>query len=249
MNRLPDRHAAALERLLAGVPDVDWTLTGSTSFALRGDPLEPDDVEVQTDAAGARAIEDSFSEHVTEPVEYVESERMRSYLGALELDGVEVELIGELRKRDADGAWEEPVDVTDHREFVEWRGTRCRCCRSSRELRRTNGLAGRSWAALLRAHVDRAVAPSRRVRPVSWQPSRVTPDGDASEHPSPVDAGSRGHSTSYWMSSLTRLSPSSSSWTPTVTSWSSSSGGSSSISTSSWVVPPSKVSVLDSSSR
>lgn len=32
-----------------GEEDFAWALTGSLSFALRGVPLEPDDVDVQTD--------------------------------------------------------------------------------------------------------------------------------------------------------------------------------------------------------
>ena len=154
MNRLADRHAAALERFLAGVPDVDWALTGSTSFALQGVPLEPDDLDVQTDATGVRVIEDSFSEYVTDPVEYVESERMRSYLGALELDGVEVELIGELQKREDEGGWEDPVDVTDHREFVEWRGDEVPVLSLEYEAAAYERLGRDERAALLRAHVD-----------------------------------------------------------------------------------------------
>lgn len=154
MTHLPDRHAAALERFLDGAPDVAWALTGSTSFALQGLPLEPDDVDVQTDEAGVRAIEDALSDHVTEPVEYVESERMRSYLGALELEGVEVELIGELRKRDDDGGWADPVDVTDHREFVEWRGDEVPVLSLEYEAEAYGQLGREARAALLREHVD-----------------------------------------------------------------------------------------------
>jgi hypothetical protein len=32
---------------------LDWALTGSTSFALRGVPVEPDDVDVRTTERGA----------------------------------------------------------------------------------------------------------------------------------------------------------------------------------------------------
>lgn len=154
MDRLTDRHAAALERFLAGVPDVDWALTGSTSFALQGVPLEPDDVDVQADAAGVRAMEDAFSEHVTDPVEFVESDRMRSYLGALELAGVEVELVGDLRKRDDEDEWEPPVDVTDHREFVAWRGYEVPVLSLDYEAEAYERLGRGERAALLREHVD-----------------------------------------------------------------------------------------------
>lgn len=154
MDRLPERHATALERFLAGVPDVDWALTGSTSFALQDVPLDPDDIDGQTDERGVRAVEDAFSEHVTDSVEYVESEAMQSYLGALELDGVEVELIGELQKRDDDGGWADPVDVPDHREFVGWRGHEVLVLSLEYEAEAYERLGRDDRAAMLRDHVD-----------------------------------------------------------------------------------------------
>ena len=45
---------------------------------------------------GARAVRAAFDDRVVDSVEYVESERMRSHLGCLEVAGVEVELIGAL---------------------------------------------------------------------------------------------------------------------------------------------------------
>ena len=51
------------------------------SFALQGVPVDPSDVDVQTDEPGARAIQAAFPDRVVDPVEYVESERIRSYLG------------------------------------------------------------------------------------------------------------------------------------------------------------------------
>ena len=73
------------------------------SFALQGVPVDPSDVDVQTDEPGARAIQAAFPDRVVDPVEYVESERIRSYLGRLEVAAVDVEIIGALRKRREDG--------------------------------------------------------------------------------------------------------------------------------------------------
>jgi hypothetical protein len=154
MTHLADRHAAALERFLEGVPDVDWALTGSTSFALQSVPVEPDDVDVQTDGAGVRAIEESFSDAVAESIEYGDSDRMRSYLGALELEAVEVELVGELRKRDADGGWDKPVDVIDHREYIDWRDYEVPVLSLEYEATAYERLGREERAALLREHAD-----------------------------------------------------------------------------------------------
>ena len=93
-------------------------MTGSTSFALQGVPVEPDDIDVRTTEAGARAAETLLSEAVTEPVERVESERIRSSLGAARVDGVTVELIGGVEKHHADGSWTEPPPIGELRRTV-----------------------------------------------------------------------------------------------------------------------------------
>jgi len=49
---------------------------------------------------------------------------MRSYLGMLEIDGVKVEIMGDIQKRLADQSWEEPVKVEYYRLWVEVDGMR-----------------------------------------------------------------------------------------------------------------------------
>lgn len=121
MSPLDERYEAVLETLSTTLVDcsVTWALTGSTSFALQGVPLTPNDVDVQTTEEGAYAIEDSFPEQVVEPVSFSESESIRSHFGALELDGLRVEVMGALQKRRSDGTWESPVDIEQRRRFVD----------------------------------------------------------------------------------------------------------------------------------
>jgi hypothetical protein len=82
------------------------------------------DIDVQTDAAGAYAIERCLAEYIVQPVRFVGSERMRSHLGALEIGGVKVEIIGALQKRLGDGSWEEPAQVDRHKRWVDLAGLR-----------------------------------------------------------------------------------------------------------------------------
>ncbi|WP_265109492.1 nucleotidyltransferase domain-containing protein [Halosolutus halophilus] len=121
MPELDDRYLDALETLSTTLDDrsVTWALTGSTSFALQGVPLTPNDIDVQTTEEGAYAIEAAFAEQVVDPVSVAESETIRSHFGAVELDGVRVEIMGAVQKRRDDGTWEPPVDVAEHRTFVE----------------------------------------------------------------------------------------------------------------------------------
>ena len=49
---------------------------------------------------------------------------MRSHFGALAIDGLNVEIMGDIQKRLPDGAWEVPVDLNRHKRFVEIEGMR-----------------------------------------------------------------------------------------------------------------------------
>jgi hypothetical protein len=76
---------------------TSWAVTGSTSLALQGVDLVPNDIDILTDEAGAYAIAKLFSEHVLIPVSFKKSPRYESHFGRLEIEGVGVELMGELR--------------------------------------------------------------------------------------------------------------------------------------------------------
>jgi hypothetical protein len=76
---------------------VSWAVTGSTSLALQGVDLVPNDVDILTDEAGAYAISKLFSEHVLVQVSFKKSPRYESHFGRLEIEGASVELMGELR--------------------------------------------------------------------------------------------------------------------------------------------------------
>ncbi len=103
---------------------VNWVVTGSLSFALQGVPVEPNDIDIQTDEAGAYEIERRFSRFVTRKVCFSSAERIRSYFGALLIDGIKVEIMGDIQKRLEDGTWEEPMDLDLHKRFVRVEGMR-----------------------------------------------------------------------------------------------------------------------------
>ncbi|MDK2783171.1 MAG: hypothetical protein PWQ32_760 [Thermococcaceae archaeon] len=120
---IPETHLEVLRRLYERLSqsDVTWAVTGSLGFALQGVPVEVHDIDIQTDREGAYEIERLFSEFVVEPVRFKESERIKSHFGALMIDGVRVEIMGDIQKKVND-KWEEPVDVKRYRRFVEVEG-------------------------------------------------------------------------------------------------------------------------------
>ena len=108
----------------AGRPPVNWALTGSLSMALQGVPIEPHDIDVQTDAAGAYESERRFAAAVICPVAFSSAENIRSHFGALRINGLTVEIMGDIEKRLPDGSWEGPVDLARHRHVVSVAGMR-----------------------------------------------------------------------------------------------------------------------------
>lgn len=145
-----DRFHRALSRIIQTLQgrDIIWALTGSASFALQGVPVEVHDIDIQTDAAGAYAIQALFADKIIRPVAFLESPNIRSHLGAVEVEGVVVEIMGAIQKRirrinedrtqdeknavpDQPGhscsqlptpEWEPPVDVGALRIFARWEG-------------------------------------------------------------------------------------------------------------------------------
>jgi hypothetical protein len=76
---------------------ISWAVTGSTSLALQGVDLVPNDIDILTDEAGAYAISRLFSGHVLISVSFKRSPKYESHFGRLEIDGVSVEIMGDLR--------------------------------------------------------------------------------------------------------------------------------------------------------
>lgn len=88
-----------------------WVLTGSLGLALQGVATEVHDIDVQTDRAGALELERRLAECVVRPVGLKEDALVRSYLGRAEMNGVEVEIIGDIQKRAPGGPWGPPPDL------------------------------------------------------------------------------------------------------------------------------------------
>ncbi len=102
--------------------EVVWAVTGSLGFALHGMDVEIHDVHIQTDKSGAYEIERRFLPHVVRGVEFSSSHKIRSYFGELNIDGVKVEIMGDIQKRLPDGLWESPVDVCDKTCLIDCEG-------------------------------------------------------------------------------------------------------------------------------
>jgi hypothetical protein len=124
--KIDPTHLHVLQILITHIHDLNapWAITGSLGFALQGLPVTPHDIDLQTDETGAYEIERRLAPYITQPVAFSTSERIRSHFGKLTIDGIPVEIMGAIQKRLPDGTWEPPVDIAQHRRFVEVEGMR-----------------------------------------------------------------------------------------------------------------------------
>jgi hypothetical protein len=118
------KYLDALRKIHARLKDCRaiWVVTGSLGMALQGMDIKAHDIDIQTDQQGAYEIESKLSEYVVVPVRYSGSEKIRSHFGKLEIDGVKVEIMGDIQKRIDERTWEAPVNVEHNRQWVEIAG-------------------------------------------------------------------------------------------------------------------------------
>jgi len=89
---------------------VKYAVVGGTSLTLHGLPLQVKDIDIETDVAGAYCFATLFPDQICQPVALRESTTYRSHFGRFDFDGVEVEVMGRLERRQGD-AWV-PTEVT-----------------------------------------------------------------------------------------------------------------------------------------
>jgi len=121
---IPSEHYESLQILYKALKDSDikWVITGSLGFALHGMNVSVNDIDIQTDKHGAFHIANIFRSNIVTPIELSESKKIRSYLGELNINGVKIEIMGDLQKKLSSGNWECPVSVEEHLEIIEYKG-------------------------------------------------------------------------------------------------------------------------------
>jgi hypothetical protein len=122
--RIGPEHLRALRKVHERLhrSEVNWVVCAGMSLALQGVPVSVHDIDLETDAAGAYEIEGLFAEYVNRRVIFSSTDRIRSHFGALCIDGIKVEIIGDIETRAEDGSWERPPDLQKHRRFVAVEG-------------------------------------------------------------------------------------------------------------------------------
>jgi hypothetical protein len=119
-------HLSALKKILTALEGqpINWAITGSLGFALQGVKVEVHDIDIQTDRESAYTIQQLFSDYMTKEVRFSSTDRIRSHFGAFEIDGIEVEIMGDIQKKLTDATWEDPINPRDHLVWIEFEGMR-----------------------------------------------------------------------------------------------------------------------------
>jgi len=98
---ITEKHKQVLEIIAKNLEgkDINWAIVGSTSLALQGVDITPNDIDILTDKEDSFKIQECLKEYVVEPVAYKESERFISYFGKFKIEGLDVEVMGDLKNK------------------------------------------------------------------------------------------------------------------------------------------------------
>jgi len=121
---LPERITNTLQLLSVSLSDrVEWAISGSLALALYGLPVIPKDIDLQTDRAGADKIAQILEPYqVYPPGLHLGVRLMRSYLGQYKVEGVVVEVMGDLEYQSVNGSWHNAPDFKAQRRTMEYLG-------------------------------------------------------------------------------------------------------------------------------
>lgn len=101
---------------------INWVLIASANLALQGVDVEPKDIDILTDKEGAILIGQVLREYAIEPVRYMETKRFNGYRGKFEINGAEVEVIGELKNKIPQGdLWTETKSFLE-KKWIKYEG-------------------------------------------------------------------------------------------------------------------------------
>lgn len=102
--------------------NIIWVIGGSLALNLTGLDVEPRDIDLFTDEEGAYEIEKLLAEYLVKNVSLSSKDNIRSHYGILNIQGIEVDIIGHIEFKDEKNVWEagrKLEDVINNVEFEE----------------------------------------------------------------------------------------------------------------------------------
>jgi hypothetical protein len=118
---IPPDYLAVLRELYNRLEETDivWVLTGSLGLAIKGIPLTPHDIDIQTNRAGVYEFARIFADDLVQEPFFWETQHTQSWVAKFEIDGIQVEVLGDMRHRDEDGGWDDPPNLAVLRLYIQ----------------------------------------------------------------------------------------------------------------------------------
>jgi len=79
---------------------IRWVLVGSLSLALQDVKIKPKDIDILTDKEGALKSNEIFKKHIKKAIVWRQTERYDSFFGKFQINGVVVEIMGDLNVKE-----------------------------------------------------------------------------------------------------------------------------------------------------
>jgi hypothetical protein len=110
---IPDQFKETILMISEKIPfNVRWAVDGSTSLALQGMDIIPNDIDILTDHNGAYRIQEVFRDSAVKPVSHSFTDKYDSDYGVFSKSGVKVEVMGNLKVfRDGEWSFEQNPDT------------------------------------------------------------------------------------------------------------------------------------------
>ncbi|MCX8088011.1 MAG: nucleotidyltransferase domain-containing protein [Meiothermus ruber] len=124
---LPERIVQVLRVICPILNDarVEWATSGSLALALHGLPVVPKDVVLKTDRVGVEQTARLLVEYLSHPPGLHLGVRLiRAYMVQLKIQGLEVEVMGNLEFQSPDGRWNPAPDFRQKRTTIDYLGLR-----------------------------------------------------------------------------------------------------------------------------
>lgn len=109
-----------LEDLAPRFSGLEWALSGSLALQLHSLPLEARDLDIQTDARGAKQISEILARYKIREIPFdPQAPHVRSRWMQFDLEGVSVDVMGDLEYRQPDDSWQPASDFKPHIRWLE----------------------------------------------------------------------------------------------------------------------------------
>lgn len=131
-----DNHLKTLSFLakLFGPKNIRWILIGSSNLALQGVKVNPEDIDISTNAGDLHKIQDILKGYCLKPVRLKEMDIFKSLYGLFEINGIKIEVMADLEVRDGEN-WYKMTERKVNPLFIDVLGIDIPCMPLENELK------------------------------------------------------------------------------------------------------------------